>query len=418
MNLLYETDAKSLSDLIAEAKKVKHHKLYIPSTFDLVGALPVKERKHVDKYAFVTTYLYRAQYLYSKYQKAAYVPINKEMLKRFVTANRASAVINFWLQQGVIEVQGNSYQAGVRSKGYRFTKAYRKVKAVETMVMDEVFEKRLTTLRTKNVMEVDKSQPHLAYLLSNLQDVRIDHTLAYSWLLEQVKSGVPINYGKYHLTIDALIKQEWFFSRDTKGRRVHNNFVNLAKSLKPYVYLQHDILAKLVNIDVANSQPLMLAMLMLHRQGSAMQADARTFLALCEAGTLYNTLVAQFGLQSLTKKEFKTKLFTWFYAKNAQVVNTAEWFRFAELYPSVAAFVVEAKRTSYKALSHAMQQLESELVIDTVIKRIAYEHKASWCLTVHDSITTTTDMQDVVIDALLTAYGERGVTPTLNVKAL
>jgi hypothetical protein len=388
--LLYPQSPESLKEFVDEAKKPVKHRLYIPSGFDLLAALPVKEKKHVDKYAFLTTYLYRSAFLNHKYDKASFIPVSSKLFEKYVTRRRASSVIDFWVTAGVIEQNTKfSYQVGQQSKSYRFTKEYRKVKAIEMMVVDEVFEKRLTTLKVTNVMNVDATVPQLAYLLRNLKDVRIDHTLAYEWLLKSVDAGTGVNYEKYHHTIDALIKQEWFFVRDGKGRRVHNNFVTLPKALKPYIYLQHEVLANLVNIDVANSQPLILAMMMKRDAAVNDKADFTTFLSLCESGKLYSELMTRLSLETLSKREFKDKLFTWFYGKNQHVIYTPEWIAFSAAFPTVAAYIVEAKRVNYKALSHAMQREESALMVDTVIQRVAADYPASWCLTVHDSVTTT-----------------------------
>lgn len=402
------------------SRKVLEQKLYIPSNFDLYNKLPSKERKHIDKYAFFTHYLYLARVLDSSIKRHHYVNVNAKELEKYVSCRRYATIKNFWTQNGVIECNG-SWKQTLKdsvgfSQGYRFTFDYRHVKATDLSILDETFGKRLITLRIRNIDKINAAVPQHAYLLRNLQDIRIDTNRAYTRLLA-ITAENPENldkYNKLHQSINAIVNGDWFCKRDSKGERVHNNYVNLSKEIKPYVYLAHEVTAKIYNLDIASSQPLLLAAL-LHRD-KVYGADVIEYKRHCESGTLYAYLMGKMNLTHLSKKEFKKRVFTFFYAKNEQVANSADFTCFSELFPTVAAYIVARKREDYKALACAMQKLESSIIIDTVVAALANDYPNTWALTVHDSVACTGDMVDVVYNFLNDAFIKHGVTPTINIE--
>jgi hypothetical protein len=396
--------------------KVLEQKLYIPSTFNLFESLPQKERKHIDKYAFFPHYLYMSRIFHSSLSRTDYVPIHSHTMHKFVTGRRYQTIKNFWINAGVIETNG-SWLAKEFSQGYRFTKEYRNVKSIDTTVFDENFGKRMVTLRMKNTDNLDNSLPQNAYILRNLQDIKIDTKRAYTSLLA-ASAANPLaidKYNKIHQSIHAIDNKEWFCTRDAKGRRMHNNYVNLSNDVKPYVYLQHDVTASLYNLDISSSQPLLLAALLVKEYGLKLPTDAAEYKAHCEDGTLYKFLMEKMNMNHLTKKEFKKKVFTWFYSKNTHVINSTEFIEFSNIFPSVAKFITDYKQDNYKALAHAMQRLEADIVIDDVVNTLATQQPNSWALTVHDSVTTTSDMVDVVYNLLKEGFEKRGVNPTITI---
>ena len=62
-----------------------------------------------------------------------------------------------------------------------------------------------------------------------------------------------------------------------------------------------------------------------------------------------------------------------------------------------------------------MQQAESEIIIDNVIKEIArkYHFQDYFALTRHDSIYTTEDKADDVKRRMLNAFAKYSITPTI-----
>lgn len=415
MNLLTITKQKQK---VAD-RKIVEQCLYVPSTFDLYNTLPDKEKKHIDKYAFFTHYLYMSRVFNRTMTRLDYVSVHADTMRKFLTIRRYEAVRDFWITQGVIETDGH-YVPGDKSKGFRFTAAYRDVKSMDISVFDEVFGRRLVTLRIRNIERLDMSLPQHAYLLHNLQDIRIDTKRAYSHLLGDVAADAT-NFeesDRRHHAINAIVNKEWFCVRDESGRRVHNNYVNLSKEIKPYVYLHHDVLAKLFNLDIASSQPLLLVVLLVKKYGASFPTDAALYRHHCESGTLYAYLMEKMGYQHLTKQAFKPKVFTWFYAENHKTMYTPDFKKFANIFPTVAAFIVAYKEHDHKALSRDMQRIESGIMIDDVVNKLAVHYPSSWALTIHDSVTCTEDMVDIVYNLMLEAFQRHGVNPTITPEQL
>jgi hypothetical protein len=396
-------------------------RLYLPAVLVDFAPLVALKPKFQDKYKFFLHTLY-LQRILTGTGRHDYVEINNEYFKKHVTTDHAPAIKKFWIEHGVIECDG-SYQVGVSSKGYRFTKKYRDEKVLDTKYFDKGFEHKVYTMRQETKTgKIDLKVKQHAFLKFCQEDLRIDAVAAQLRLNQQLyeakgtKAQRAKLFDKVNLStiaINAIKDREFRISRDVKGRRVHTNVTNLMSLVRQDFYLETG--EELVNLDVPNSQPLLLGVLLLEHFGKDVPSDVLDYIQTCEKGEIYETIMRNMGLDSTDKaarKKFKTRMFKCvFYGQNKNAENYEEWKAFSSLYPGVAEFIADQKKVDYRSLSHRMQRAESALIIDDVIRTIAENHSPEhfFATTIHDSIICTKDNAEYVRGLMVAAFKKVGL---------
>ncbi len=184
-----------------------------------------------------------------------------------------------------------------------------------------------------------------------------------------------------------------------KNVRVDTNLTNLTSDLRQF--LRHEA-GPLVNLDIANSQPLLLAgLIQRHYAGKPLPEDVESYILLCQCGHLYEEMMHQLQIPAEQRKDFKQSMFAEvFYGKNDTVTKRTRAFEY--LFPNVFAFILAKKRKNYKALPLEMQELEADLMIDRVVEQLL--EAGIWCSTIHDSIVCLEQDAERVQRVLLAVY--------------
>ena len=346
--------------------------LFIPSSIDTQLLLPKTMQKHADKYNYVLHAIYIARKVDKRNTSDSFIPLSSKVLEEVVHARMCKPIIDFWIEEGVIECD-NHYITGEKSKGYRFTAAYRRERVKRVKIIDSKFKAKLTKRKSLYIGKLDMSNPILSFLHSNLKAVRVDVLGALNHTHQMFKSTDEHadKFNQYCLTIHELAQGHYFFTRDTKGNRVHNNFVNFPKSLRPFLYVESG--EQLVNLDIRNSQPLMLCVLLMDSyKGRVLPEDVRKYIQECQEGRFYESFALASGIPLEDRKKFKEGLFAnVFFGRNEACSRSLAYKALATHYPNIAFFIKEYKRKDYKSLAIALQNVESEIIIDDVIGGLA-----------------------------------------------
>ena len=277
-----------------------------------------------DKYKFFLHTLYLRRVMNRNLSRREVVEINAQRFESYVGKKLAAPIVKFWVEQGVVETP-DSYQPGVRSKGYRFTAAYQDAAIVDVGFLEEKFEKKVRMMKKKEeagIMDMTKIQN--IFLHFNLHELKVDVVeaqLAINQRLfdaglgndEDAKDKANLDT----LAIHAIHEGDYRCQRDAKGHRLHTNFTNCSKYLRRYFFIETG--EALVNLDVSNSQPLFLCVL-LKQHYNHMEQDMLNYISACENGLLYETMMVALGLDPDNKparQAMKKKLFlAVFYGKN------------------------------------------------------------------------------------------------------
>jgi hypothetical protein len=273
-------------------------------------------------------------------------------------------------------------------------------------------------------------------------------------------------YLQQFTAIDKLRNRDFHCLVDRMGR-LHHVLTNLSKQLRKFVYLDGDQ-GHLVSLDLANSQPFLLNILIqksfynapmkpgrcsgrrsLTLQGDGWRqveeltrhdplfylsitgilqrsdvqgnnefpADVVLFREWTGSGTFYERMQAAFE-QELPpehrgKVDAKRDMLHVLYSRNR--TQSRRKAVFARLFPTVAAILEAYKYTSHKLLPCLMQSLEAHLTLTVIGGRLQQYWPNSPCLTVHDSVIVSSALADrveAVMRRELTKWV--GVAPTFR----
>ena len=250
------------------------------------------------------------------------------------------------------------------------------------------------------------------------------------------KKGNPSRTTKLYkslIAIEKFEKQQFYTSVDDNIGRFHSNIANIKKELRAFITYNGQ---KLVNIDIKNSQPLFSTLLLtrafyknssksinIYRLPSVLTLINTNksiinntisiidhYIMIVESSKTqyskgfkkYNTLVNSgdfykkiSGLiapnNPFNKAEMKTMMFMVFFSSNRFIGQPQAHFKrlFKAYFPEVYKVFALLKKKNHAALSHILQRIESNVIVELAAKRLSQESPHLPIFTVHDSIATT-----------------------------
>ena len=276
------------------------------------------------------------------------------------------------------------------------------------------------------------------------RDAKVPTGLVYRFLAEQL-DRLEVDMDRVHRVCERLGKPELAMvamglaNRDSYFQvcpygRLHTLVTTLKRELRPCLAVGG---SSLVNIDIANSQPLFLAALMLRqRQGNGKEKGKggrkrattipdylhllgrkglvehqQEYLSLCEQGRLYERLMGLWGVDRAKAKKLTYRLF---FGKTKKTSKSRR--RFGKAFPSVLSFIDSYKAKDHGDLARQLQRDESRLVINGVCDSLRRIDPAMPVFTIHDSVMTTKAHQDIVQAVMLEEFERLGIRPSLKVE--
>jgi hypothetical protein len=247
-----------------------------------------------------------------------------------------------------------------------------------------------------------------------------------------------------------------FFKQDEFGRRIHTNLTNLPSDLRPLLRLKG---SPLVNIDLKNSQPMILSGLLrgsvrrdpssyLEKVGieqsskdyevflkaihlldkiDSPASDISLYCDLVRTGAFYEHFIQRLRnwkdydpnstdreevnkrVKSLTKYRnmdrdgVKEAIMVTFFSSNLFIgrIDADLKNRFAEFFPDVYQVIKTIKTSEKNRLAKFLQRSESMIVLYHACKRLNRMHPDIPILTIHDSICTLPEHKLIVREVLL-----------------
>jgi len=359
-----------------------------------------EQYKHIEADNY---YAFSAERLYVNVQARDLQPFNVQIAgHRYQYRNLLSILVN----AQVLEIN-EKYSVSRFSKSFRPHPdlLFDKLSIVELDL--KAFTKSCAYRSTRE--EKLKEYPELATLINAVYDTTIDLEQAVA-LINEAGLEAHIGYDHCIRAIKIYCGLHFFAEADYTGR-LYTSIAGCPSEIVPALRLYGQ---PLIEIDVANCQPLLLANLLGHEQ---MQA-------VCESGRFYETLMEFTG--ETDRKEIKVKLYK-------HIMFNAGWvtpyvggsiaIAFERLFPGSITAINAHKPGSESRLAEwidtgrtqdllwcRMQSLEADIVITAAE---AFPH----ALTRHDSILIPANEDPTpVIDALMTEFTIRGMTPVLKIK--
>jgi hypothetical protein len=403
--------------------------------------------------------------------------VNFDILGKIIGQNNVSMSLRFLLNKGIIETNG-TYRSLAKfgkgeSKGYRITDQFIS-KVVPKPIFNKSIIKKLKDKKWQDSYDVRAKAGQ--YIFSMMRKyIRIKRKDAEAYvkakyerseeLLKKLsKKGVLLEYADNCLdahyykidraTIETSVAngttRELYnlltrmYNRDlncitridkkdfsgTEGEtgRLFTNLTSMSSGIRNFLYHKGFKDAILVNIDIKNSQPFLLCLLLAayyKKLGKELPKDVIKYMELTSKGKLYEAIMKAMGydyedkaLRKWFKKVFFEKVF---YCKNNTTSRSAEGKTFKKIFPSVARFIRKMKagegKDSYKRLAHEMQQVESTIIIKIIVRQLQKERV--WCSTIHDSIVVLPQdvkkVRKLILEKFAALYN---LTPSLDEEPL
>ena len=372
--------------------------------------------------------------------KDGFARLNAGILRRWIQPRAFGSLKRYLLAHGVLKTAGHS--AGRHATGYRIAEAFDGPPRRFEVEYDPLAEKLCTWRAAHKAASydpelkavMDRRRPVLDHLRSSLNALFLP--ASPQAMVNTLRGQVNSDHVAYvtqciqHHDHDGL-------NVDRFGWRVHNLITRTSSRLRRTLMLDG---APVAEVDIAGSQPLLLAMLLRcaprgnsaqHRERmhnimegalprglspflcSVAEPEKNSFLAICQAGELYDLLACDVGVERDRAKRqlFRDVLF------GKPHISGPLTEAFGRRWPSLLWAIRQAKRRhGYKAVAQALQRLESFLVLDCICPRLLEELPHLPFLTVHDSALIVAGAAEDVAAAICDEFLRWGVRPTIRIK--
>lgn len=390
-------------------------KIYIPSNLNLPDLLEKEYHNDcdLDRLHYIINLIYEQRVLYKNPEE--FVPLKAIYMRRIIgrAGKTYNDYINILIDKGIIECD-RRYIVNEKSFGYKLCGNYSSVRHTQIPITSKTLQSNIDrwnrwTTPTGNLKEkmCQFTKVH-KHVYSFLEAVDIDYDKAL-----QSIDNLPVDeYNSIKITIDKIANKEFYIYKDDYGR-IHTNFTNLKSTLRQYLNYQG---MKLVNVDVANSQPLLLFLAIppilssIRCTGAIyfdeISPDVLMYKRLVEQGKLYDFLMRHAG--ETDRGAFKENFFreTFFGKKTSQL--------FCKLFPTIGEKIKKIKQKDYRRLAWMMQRKESKLIITNICGRIMKEHPKMFIGTIHDSILTTAEHVPTIKRVMAEEFEKVGLSPRIR----
>lgn len=406
-------------------------KLYIPAS------LNIPFNKHFDKISYILDVIYRGRFNKKGRTADDYIPLSSRILIKII-GNNYSEFIKWLITNRVIELlvdtNNKKFKIGKRSKSYRFTAKYRYGQFKSVEIQDSTIIKNIQDFQKENEA---LWQPEHHYIFECLKNVEYDSTNALKYIETTISNPSQLESYYYHHNVFSNEHNQFYQTVKLKSGRVYNNLTNLPKKLRKFLSYQGK---PLVELDISNSQPFLLAVLSKQYIENTTHSSIQTseyindntsyvsylssiytsnyknvdfYSNLTSKGMLYQFLKEELNLSYDEEKLKKWIFINLLYGKN--YYDSPKIRLFKQTFPIIAEVINEYKKDDYKNLSIQLQKKESEIIIGKIIPQLA--NLNLYALTIHDCIVTTYDNEKIVKKIILDTFNEQyGLIPKVKTK--
>ncbi|KFC23651.1 hypothetical protein [Epilithonimonas lactis] len=384
---------------------------------NLIYTLPSRKKKNIEEYS-------------------GFTPISKKILGSTIKDYRA--YIKYLVEQNVVK-EDKKYIPDIKCGGLRFTEAYGQTLYQKPIVITSwTLIKNITYLR-KNYNKGQTQE--LLFLRKWFSELDVDIRGATKYLKREYRKDKSLlvkypelRYNSRLLPIAKLHTKEvpLFFVDNTAGR-LHTYITQLKSELRKFLTLKGKILH---SIDISNSQPFLLQCLLdkevfdrcnmsekLDRiqpelntimlgvliESISQEEDVLQYKKIVSSGKFYGefgALLKENGEldNSLTGTDLKACVkditFASLFSKNKAIKYSKSIKIFERSFPNVYKVMKYVKKLDHSVLAVVLQNLEAEIVLNKTCKKIHSENTDVRMYTLHDSIITTEENVEYVMNEM------------------
>jgi hypothetical protein len=291
--------------------------------------------------------------------------------------------INYLVSNGTLVLKTN-YQNGVTSRIYAldetiFVEKIKRYKNFDRVLLKKYKHKFIDMIHVDDTSKSSLIEPLVKEkLVSDLFSVKIEYDRAIFFLDSLKHQDIDI-YNRNIYSVDCINDKHIFYHFDAYGR-MHTNYTILKSFIRKNCLLIDG--EETCEIDIQNSQPLFLTKLI--DTNMVDQREFELFRHLTTTGTYYQYVMSQLG--ETDKKKVKEMTYKVLFGRNIGSSKVDKQFK--KLFPTIHQFIKTYKKENgdYRVLAYDLQKAESNLIFNTIIKKVMKFYPEIKLITIHDSI--------------------------------
>ena len=337
-------------------------------------------------YLYILSHIRTYPFYDKRFEAEDFIPVHMKVLKKMISYNYAHKFIYNLLEAGVIK-SDNFYIAGLKAKGYKLTAEYKTEKFFVVECKDLLLKNKIEKVKKLQKNMVFEESFGYGYVTNCMEDLVIEYDSAVKFIKKYIKEDEK---EESYQMMTALFRDK-FATVDDKGKRLHNNLTNIAATLRQFITYKKQ---PLVQVDIKNSQPLFLYLLMKKYYIDEKEMEKYKNVVINLGFYEFFAEKLNYKLTKENRKEFKQKIFSGvLFDRNRKKYSRYEVV-FKEEFPAIFHLIREMKTVEYEQVAINLQKTESKFVFYCV-EKIAKEKKIPM-LTIHDSICTTEGNEESV----------------------
>lgn len=381
----------------------------IKRDFDKLRTSKHKSSKNYFEHAlYLLDRIHTRHYIQKNIVKGEAVPMNYNRMKALINDRKLKVILQYLIDNKYITTNGY-YKASETSKEYAIN--YDKVGSQNWLKYILKDNKLISNIdkekqnRMTQELKLDKGYQVSLYWNKELE---LNTRKARKHLPELYARSKDIGNSAEHSLVNwevQDISNNYMWVKDTFGNRLHTRLTSLKSDFRKYLTIDSKPLGQ---VDISNSQPLFLYLLM-KEDKRINKEEIERFGELVLNGKFYSGLAEALDVDYTKENKAKIKegLFQVWYGgiKSEKDSLTDTYIAFKSLFPDILKYVNHLKRDYYKDCCQLMQRTEADFIFKSVTridKELGY-HKVP-LLTIHDSIVTTLDNLDLVTSLLIECF--------------
>lgn len=364
------------------------------------------------------------------FNKKEYIKLDAVILKK-LCGNKYREMLNELHSQGLIVCRDTGTTLQKRNRKGNLIKSENKVfeYSLSDLTRKQGLKQHtLTDNKLKGKLSVyrDTYISNLSWLKPSLDKIVIDRTRAIDFVYRNYAFTPPEKLNekreKRIRYIDKIANNPANLLKQDKAGRVYSNVVCMAKDIRQFITVNGK---ELISIDISCSQLFHFIPLLLDysgRQGIA--PDVKLFNDLVLQSRIYEYLIEACNFKG-SRGAFKDKFFSniW-YCSNEQPIKSPVRTAFKELFPTVWRAIRHYKENltgysldTFKNFPIHLQKLESENIIDGILKDLTTSYPDKVFIPIHDCIMTTPENEKLVFETMQNYFSNKyGMIPTMKVE--
>jgi len=249
----------------------------------------------------------------------------------------------------------------------------------EDKVLIKKYKNALNFIESNNIDKNNIDAEIKKKLVQDLFFVEIDFSRSIFYLDSTIQDSDIYERNRY--SVECINDKHIFYHFDNYGR-MHTNFTILKSFIRKNCLLIEG--EETFEIDIKNSQPMFLNKIIeIWGKDKVDENEFSLFRDLTRYGTFYQYIMDVGNIK--TKQEAKDLVYNVFFGKN---YKTKFDIAFSKIFPTIYNFIKFYKkmRGDYKSLAYDLQNLESDLIFNKIIKELNDINPNIRLITVHDSI--------------------------------